>query len=54
METIKFNGGCAMNVAEFISIYIENTKGEIYLSAWARESTYYRPKFCPECGRKLI
>lgn len=36
------------------SMFMEIINGEICLLCVSEDITYYRPRFCPECGRKLI
>lgn len=40
--------------APWTSIRIQNLRGEVKIQAYGSTIESYTPKFCPECGRRLI
>lgn len=38
---------------KYISLSIENCYGDVYIIANGDNSISYKPKYCPNCGRKL-
>lgn len=38
---------------KYISLSIENRYGDVYIIANGDNSISYKPKYCPNCGRKI-
>lgn len=47
--------GCyTLSRAPWTRLELDNISGDVFIIAHGDNDCSYKPKFCPECGRKLI
>ncbi len=59
MEPCKYcsedSYGCyTLSSAPWTRLELDSISGDVYIIAHGDSDCSYMPKFCPECGRKLI
>ena len=42
------------NHEPYIDLRIDNSGGDVAILAVGDNTGFYRPKYCPECGRRLV
>ena len=47
-------GEYVLSSAPWARLKLFNNGGDVTISAHGDNDCYYEPKFCPECGRRLI